>query len=144
MYQVNIQWICYRYRQHLKSWLLRRSDKNLACSGLQLFFWIQAYLRLIYIPNSHQALKLQFFVLTLPIHSDILSLIECLFSLMYLHFSLLHCIKYTMFFVLQSDLYVLFHLNVSSFMWFPSRTKGQLMHLPHFFLFYFLLVSDFV
>ena len=39
-------------------WLHRRSDKNLACSKLRLF-GIPANLSFIYIPHSHQALKLQ-------------------------------------------------------------------------------------
>ena len=39
-------------------WFLRRSQENLSCSGLR-FFWIEAYLRLIYIPHSHQVLKLR-------------------------------------------------------------------------------------
>ena len=40
-------------------WLLRRSEKNSSCSGLRHFLGIEAYSRLIYIPHSHQALKLQ-------------------------------------------------------------------------------------
>ena len=43
-------------------WIITRSDKNLACSGLRLFFvvvGILAYLRIIYIPHRHQALKFQ-------------------------------------------------------------------------------------
>ena len=44
--------ICYCYQ----------SGKSLSCSGLQLFWGMKAYLRLIYIPHSHQALTLQWSV----------------------------------------------------------------------------------
>ena len=47
-------------------WLLRRSDEKLACSNFG-FFGILAYLRLIYIPHSHQALKLQSIIIIIII-----------------------------------------------------------------------------
>ena len=87
VYQVSIKWICYSYRLHLEScafwFLFCSSHASFQCPfgylGEVKFFWLAAgcgffgiweYLRLIYILNSHQALKLQWprhITVTLPI-----------------------------------------------------------------------------